>query len=481
MDKRKRNDFGSDDRNSRFDKKPGKSEYRGSSKGRTGTYTKKRDENTEFTGSTQGGRGSAERKGFASGRRGAGFESKGSDSGYRGTATENKSSDSGYRGAAIENKGSSQGYRGAASGNRGAAPGYRGAASGNRGPAQGYRGAASENRGPASGYRGAASENRGPASNYRGASPERSGYSDRRRPSSEHSGFSSDKRGFSSDRRDTSTYNRNAKKSAAEEKLPRDNKQEADIQRLQEDLDKLEGRNSVLEALKSGRSINRIFVSKGEREGSVNQIIAMARQNHIVIQEIDRTKLDEMSVTHAHQGVIALAAAKDYVEVDTILERAEESGKPPFIIILDEITDPYNLGSILRTANAAGVHGIIIPKRRAIGLTASVSKASAGAIEYVPVARVTNIVQTIEKLKERNIWIVGTDSTGEKAYFESNLTGPVALVIGSEGDGMGKLVRESCDFVVNIPMLGKISSLNAAVAGAIVTYEIFRQRSTKKS
>ena len=508
MDKRKRNDFGSDDRGNRFDKKPGKPEYRGNSKGRTGTYSKKRDENTEFIGRTQGGRASAERKGFE-GKRGASFESKGSDQGYRGATVEGKGSAYGYRGAASDNRGSAQGYRGAASGSRGPAQGYRGAASGSRGPAQGYRGATSGSRGPASAYlgaspersaysdrrgpspehsgfssdkRGFSSDRRGPSSEHSGFSSDKRGFSsDRRGPSPEHSGFSSDKRGFSSDRRDTSAYNRNAKKSASEERMPRDNKQEANIQRLQEDLDKLEGRNSVLEALKSGRSINRIFVSKGEREGSVNQIIAMARQNHILIQEIDRTKLDEMSVTHAHQGVIALAAAKDYVEVDTILAKAEESGRPPFIIILDEITDPYNLGSILRTANAAGVHGIIIPKRRAIGLTASVSKASAGAIEYVPVARVTNIVQTIEKLKERNIWIVGTDSTGEKAYFDGDLTGPVALVIGSEGEGMGKLVRESCDFVVNIPMLGKISSLNAAVAGAIVTYEIFRQRSTKKS
>ncbi len=248
---------------------------------------------------------------------------------------------------------------------------------------------------------------------------------------------------------------------------------------FQGDLDKLEGRNSVLEALKSGRSINRIFVAKGDREGSVNQIIAMARQHHILVQEIDRAKLDAMSVTQAHQGVIALTAAKDYVEVDDILEIAAASGRAPFIIILDEITDSHNLGSILRTANAAGVHGVIIPKRRAVGLTSVVSKASAGAIEYVPVARVTNIVQTIEKLKKQNIWVAGTDATGEKPYFEMDLTGPIALVIGSEGEGMGKLVRESCDFVVNIPMLGQISSLNAAVAGAIVTYEILRQRSKK--
>lgn len=249
---------------------------------------------------------------------------------------------------------------------------------------------------------------------------------------------------------------------------------------FQEEVDKLEGRNSVLEALKAGRSINRIFVAKGDREGSVNQIIAMARQSHILIQEIDRSKLDAMSQTQSHQGVIALAAAKDYVEVDEILASAAASGRPPFIIILDEITDSYNLGSILRTANAAGVHGVIIPKRRAVGLTSAVSKASAGAIEYISVARVTNIVQTIENLKKQNIWVVGTDSSGEKSYFERDLTGPVALVIGSEGEGMGKLVRESCDFVVNIPMLGQISSLNAAVAGAIVTYEILRQRSKKQ-
>lgn len=243
-----------------------------------------------------------------------------------------------------------------------------------------------------------------------------------------------------------------------------------------EDFDKLEGRNSIIEALKSGRSINRIFVAKGEREGSMGQIIAMAKQHGIVIQEVDRIRLDNMSTTNAHQGVIAFVAAKDYVEVDDILEIATNSGTPPFIIILDEITDAYNLGSILRSANAVGAHGVIIPKRRAIGLTASVSKASAGAIEYVPVARVTNIPQTIDYLKKKNIWIVGTDSSGEKPFYKNDLAGPIALVIGSEGEGMGKLVRESCDFVVNIPMKGQISSLNAAVAGAIVMFEILRQR-----
>lgn len=244
-------------------------------------------------------------------------------------------------------------------------------------------------------------------------------------------------------------------------------------------LDRLEGRNSVLEALRSGRSINRVLVSKGEKEGSIKQIIALARQKRIVIQEIDRSRLDAMSETGSHQGVIALVAAKEYVDVDDILKAAADSGRPPFIVILDEITDPNNLGSILRTSNAAGVHGVIIPKRRAIGLTSAVSKASAGAVEYVPVARVTNLVQTIEYLKKQNIWVAGTDAAAGKPYFDCDLTGGIALVIGSEGEGMGRLVREACDFTVRIPMAGEISSLNAAVAGAVVLYEIVRQREAK--
>lgn len=246
---------------------------------------------------------------------------------------------------------------------------------------------------------------------------------------------------------------------------------------LNSDFDKLEGRNSVFEALKSNRSINKILIAKGDREGSIKQIVALAREKGVVIKDVDRMVLDSISSTHSHQGVIAYVAIKDYVEVDDILNIAEQKNEPAFIVILDEITDAYNLGSVLRTANAVGAHGIIIPKRRAIGLNVAVSKASAGAVEYVPVARVTNISQTIEYLKKKNIWVVGTDATGEKPFFKSDLKGPVALVIGSEGEGMGKLVRERCDFVVNIPMQGEIASLNAAVAGAIVMYEILKQRS----
>lgn len=246
---------------------------------------------------------------------------------------------------------------------------------------------------------------------------------------------------------------------------------------LENNLNKLEGRNPVLEALKSKRPINKILISKGEKEGSIKQIITLAKESGIVLQEVEKSILDSMSSTHSHQGVIAYVSVKEYVEVEDILKIAEEKNEPAFLIILDSITDVQNLGSIIRTANAVGAHGIIIPKRRAVGLTATVSKASAGAIEYVPIARVTNLAQTIEQLKKNNIWVVGTDTSGEKAFFENDLRGPVALVIGSEGEGMGKLIREKCDFVVNIPMKGEISSLNAAVAGAIVMYEILKQRS----
>ena len=246
---------------------------------------------------------------------------------------------------------------------------------------------------------------------------------------------------------------------------------------INEGMNMLEGRNSVLEALRSDRTINKILISKGDKEGSIKQIIALAREKGVVVQETDRISLDKLSTTRAHQGVIAFVAAKDYVEVDDILDIAKSKGEDPFVILLDGITDPQNFGSILRTANAVGAHGVVIPKRRAIGLTAAVSKASAGAIEYVPVARVTNLSQTIEYLKEQNLWIVGTDQSGEKSFYESDLKGPIALVIGSEGEGMSRLVSEKCDFIVNIPMKGEISSLNAAVAGAIVMYEILKQKS----
>ncbi len=255
----------------------------------------------------------------------------------------------------------------------------------------------------------------------------------------------------------------------------------ADFEREEENdenINLIEGRNPVLEALKSGREIDKIFVQKGVGEGSIRQIIAIARDKKILIKEVDKAKLDGLSSTRNHQGVIASAALYKYYEVDDILNAAREKGEDPFVVILDEITDNNNLGSILRTADAAGVHGIIIPKRRAVSLTPAVAKISAGAIEYVPVAKVTNLNQTMEYLKKEGLWIVGAEMGGE-TYYTKDMTGPVALVIGSEGEGLGRLIKENCDFLVSIPMKGSISSLNAAVSAAIILFEMQKQRTAK--
>jgi len=240
----------------------------------------------------------------------------------------------------------------------------------------------------------------------------------------------------------------------------------------------LEGRNAALEVLKSGRDVEKIIVAKGNVEGTIKRIIAMAAEKKIVVQHVDRTRLDEMSQTKNHQGVIVIVSEQNYVEVDDILKIARDKGEDPFVVILDGITDPHNLGAIMRTADAAGAHGIIIPKRRAVGLTATVSKTSAGAVEYVPVAKVVNIGNTIEELKKEGLWIACTDMDGEN-YFKSNLKGPIAIVIGSEGEGVSRLVKEKCDFTVSIPMKGEISSLNASVAAGLFMYEVVRQRSLK--
>lgn len=241
--------------------------------------------------------------------------------------------------------------------------------------------------------------------------------------------------------------------------------------------DFIEGRNPVIEALKAGRSINKILVAKGDREGSIKSLIGMAREKKIVIVEVDRHKLDEMSRTSSHQGVIALVSPRAYVEIEDILKIAGKRKEDPFLVILDGITDANNLGAILRTADAAGVHGVIIPKRRAVGLNSIVAKASAGAVEYVPVAKVTNISQTIDLLKKNNIWVAGTDSEeNDTIYTKADLKGPLAIVIGGEGSGIGRLVKEKCDFSVKIPMKGKIGSLNASVAAGLVIYEAVRQR-----
>ncbi|WP_423791904.1 23S rRNA (guanosine(2251)-2'-O)-methyltransferase RlmB [Mitsuokella jalaludinii] len=244
--------------------------------------------------------------------------------------------------------------------------------------------------------------------------------------------------------------------------------------------DVLVGRNAVTEALKSGRGINKLWIASGDREGSVSEIAALAKERGIVVQYVERAKIEALAGGHRHQGVLAYVAPVPYAELDDILKAAEEKGEAPFLVLLDELEDPHNLGALLRTADATGVHGILIPKRRSVSLNATVAKTSAGAVEYVPVARIGNIAQTLKKLKEKGFWVAGADMDGEKVYYEADLTGPLVLVVGSEGRGMSRLTKEACDFIVSMPMVGRINSLNASVAGSILMYESMRQRLQKK-
>ena len=245
---------------------------------------------------------------------------------------------------------------------------------------------------------------------------------------------------------------------------------------VQEVEGQLEGRNALTEALKSGRTIDKVFIAAGDTDRGLQRLAAQAKEAGAVVVPVDRRKLDAMSVTHSHQGVICLAAAHEYATVDDILAEAEARGEQPLIVICDELTDPHNLGAILRSAECAGAHGVIIPKRRSVGLTAVVAKASAGAVEYMEVARVTNITATIEDLKKRGVWVYGTAAEGSIPMYQADLKGSAAIVIGNEGDGMSALVRKSCDVMVNIPMKGRISSLNASAAASILLYEAVRQR-----
>lgn len=244
--------------------------------------------------------------------------------------------------------------------------------------------------------------------------------------------------------------------------------------------DVLVGRNAVTEALKSGRGINKLWIASGDREGSVAEIAALAKERGIVVQYVERAKIEALAGGHRHQGVLAYVAPVPYAELEDILKAAEAKGEAPFIVLLDELEDPHNLGALLRTADATGVHSILIPKRRSVSLNATVAKTSAGAVEYVPVARIGNIAQTLKKLKEKGFWVAGADMDGEKAYYEADLTGPLVLVVGSEGKGMSRLTKEACDFIVRMPMVGRINSLNASVAGSILMYESMRQRLQKK-
>ena len=238
----------------------------------------------------------------------------------------------------------------------------------------------------------------------------------------------------------------------------------------------IEGRNAVVEALRAGVNIDKIFIQKGETDKTLGHIASKARAAGIVVVDADKRKLDGMSRTHAHQGVIALAAMREYVSVEDILEKAAERGEKPLIVICDEISDPHNLGAIIRTAECAGAHGIVIPKRRSAGLTAVVAKTSAGAVAHMPVARVANIPSLIKDLKKQGVWVFGTAAKGTTNLYEADLKGAAAIVIGSEGDGMTRLAEENCDFLVSIPMKGKLNSLNASAAAAILLYEAVRQR-----
>ena len=240
--------------------------------------------------------------------------------------------------------------------------------------------------------------------------------------------------------------------------------------------DQVEGRNAVIELLESNRDINKIYISNGEKNGSINKIIAMARENKVIIQEVNKSKLEQMACSDNHQGVIAIVPPFEYCDIDDILNEANQKNEDPFIIILDGIEDPHNLGAIIRTAETAGVNGIIIPKRRAAGVNSTVAKVAAGAVEHMKIARVNNINEAIRYLKDNDVWICGTDMDTNKYYYNQDLTGPLAIVIGSEGFGMSKLVKENCDFLVKIPMKGKITSLNASVSAGIVIYEAVRQR-----
>lgn len=240
--------------------------------------------------------------------------------------------------------------------------------------------------------------------------------------------------------------------------------------------DLIEGRNAVNEALRAGRAVDKLFVSRGSNDPALGRIISKAKERGIAVVTVDRRKLDEMSVTGSHQGVIAVAAVREYASIDEIFAIAAERGEAPFVVVCDEISDVHNLGAIIRSAECAGAHGVIIPKRRSAGLTAVVDKTSAGAAEYLPVARVPNIPAALDELKGRGLWVYGAAAEGSSGMWQTDLTGPVCLVIGSEGSGLGRLVREKCDVLVSIPMRGQVSSLNASAAAAVLIYEVLRQR-----
>ena len=263
-----------------------------------------------------------------------------------------------------------------------------------------------------------------------------------------------------------------------QERKPREKKPQSQPERLQESeettSEMIAGKNPVLEALRSGREINKLWIAEGVKKSGVQELIELAKERGVLVQFVPKQKIDKLAENH--QGIVASVAAYDYAELDDLFNAAQSKNEDPFFIILDELEDPHNLGSIMRTADAIGAHGIIIPKRRAVGLTAVVAKASTGAIEHVPVVRVTNLAQTVDELKDRGVWIAGTDAKGSQDYRKMDATLPLALIIGSEGKGMSRLLKDKCDFLYHLPMVGHVTSLNASVAAALLMYEVYRKR-----
>lgn len=273
--------------------------------------------------------------------------------------------------------------------------------------------------------------------------------------------------------------NRRNNQNRRQEERRKETRREEDCQEEKKFDDQIEGRNSVLELLETGKDINKIFVTRGEKHGSINKILAIAKERRIIVVEKDKRQMDEMAQETNYQGVIAIVPPFEYVEIEDILNTAKERQEDPFVLILDGIEDPHNLGSIIRTAETAGVHGIIIPKRRSASVNSTVNKTSAGAVEHMKIARVTNISDAIEELKQAGLWICGTDINAEKYYYNQDLTGPLGIVIGNEGKGISEKVKKNCDFNVKIPMKGKVTSLNAAVSTGIIVYEAVKQRIVK--
>ncbi len=274
-------------------------------------------------------------------------------------------------------------------------------------------------------------------------------------------------------------YRKNSKNSKKDNKF-KQNKEKKVIEKEEKTYeDQVEGRNAVFELLESGKDINKIFISKGEKHGSINKIIGMAKQRKIIMVEKDKRQMNEIAETENHQGIIAIVPPYEYSDIEEILEEAKNRNEDPFVVILDGIEDPHNFGSIIRTAETAGVHGIIIPKRRAVQVNSTVNKVSAGGTQYMKIARVTNISETIEELKKQGLWICGTDINTEKYYYNQDLTGAIGIVIGNEGNGISEKVKKKCDFLVKIPMKGKVSSLNASVSTGIILYEVVKQNLLK--